>query len=109
MEKKIVVRRWKAGSTEISYNWDDSGFIFTATASDQRLALVINGVISCPESIYDLVFEEILPVFSSYQQLSSLNGYYCDVSQKRLTLASDSSHGISILIKDLHTLYNFPK
>jgi len=106
-EEKIVVRRWKASSTELSYTWDKDGFKFKATASDQPLVLVINGVISCPDSIKDLVYLDPVPRLSSLEEFSSLYGYHCDLSQQRLTLAtSDSTFGSHYHLPELQTLYS---
>jgi len=106
-KEKTVVRRWRAPSTELGYIWNEEGFEFIATASDQNLVLVINGVTSCPESIYDKVYLRSIPALESPEYLSSYGtGYYCDPSEHSLTLYNhDSSMGASFLIKGLQSLY----
>jgi len=107
-QEKIVVRRWKDVSSELSYFWNDSSFTFTATASNQGIILLLNGISQCPDKIQENVYLSEIPKLPTKHHLNSQKwGYYCDEQHLQLyVMAGDHAmFGVDLAIYGLETLY----
>jgi alpha-D-xyloside xylohydrolase/trinucleotide repeat-containing gene 6 protein len=102
-----TVRRWKEDPMELSYLWPTGGNLqFQSTSHRRGIIVLLRGVISCPISIIDEIYENEIKSAPSLEEMHQMgSAHFCDLGsgQTFVHLGVSSPHGTSITVKGLKT------
>uniref|UniRef100_A0A6B2L112 DUF5110 domain-containing protein n=1 Tax=Arcella intermedia TaxID=1963864 RepID=A0A6B2L112_9EUKA len=106
-KEEVAVRRWKKDTIELEYSWDQQdGFKFTASAADQGIILLIDGVKGCPEVVLDVVYQVKVQRYNTKQELhANGGGYVCHNNKLFVSTGEESTYGVHIQIPSLSTIH----